>query len=524
MIFHATTFTQPYAELTACGHKLIDNRTWLPSAKYMKQRLAVHASLKLDEKDEYGLLAKNPRFPLMPAATYAYGAIIGSVRLVGWGKRHKEEWRLTGEFSDAQWDEFLSSTWLADGTKCFWVFDQPEVFKPIPCVGSLQIWKIPKDVLSEVQARSQYKGGMEVISETEVTELEEDFMPEIKWKKRIDPHYCAVQGCGRSVHGFKATGDRYYPVCKPDGEGEKLTSLATVLERAGHSVDGVVALLQLTQAEAKKLLEMAQRNGVGPAAGNVVATPGTLTDAPGNFTPSGSTGSTLVVEGGTAGPAVTPPPAPGANVSPSELVPADDPSLERATAVAIIPAAELKALHAEAMAAWEQVEGFFVVNQQGMDLAKHVATQARAQRKALDERRKQIVVPLNMAKDKVQDAFNPVLKLLDQIVDHLKARMVEGVKAIEGVQDIALANTEAAFRAGDAEGAALAAQMAQGSTVDLPAGMHTRTVVEYEVYDLNQVPREFFELSDQKVKHALKAGLIIPGIRAVEKQSAVLRG
>lgn len=486
MIYHAVTFTQPYAELAACGEKRIDNRAYAPSAKYLYQRLGVHAGLKLDEKDTFGLLARNPKFPLMPAATYSYGALIGSVRLVGWGKRAKKEWKLTGKFSDEEWDAFLSSSWLAEKTKCFWVFDQPEIFKPIPCRGSLQIWKIPADILPEVKKATKYKQEMEVISETGVHEITEELidMAQPNWKKKIDPHYCAIVGCGRSAVGYYALDDRYYPLCKPDGAGVELRSAHVVAERGG-SAEGIAALLRISTAEGQKFLE--------------------IVDKQGDVTPEPE-----------------PVPADSARHE-AEIVAPDDEGLERATAVALIPQEELKGLLENANLLWSKVENFFPTTQPALDLAKEIAATTKLEHKELDRRRKAINEPFDTGKKKVQDAFNPVLKQLLKIEEHLKERMIAGLKAVNAAQDVALQRIEEAHTQGDVHAAAHATQLAQSHSVEAPNGTFIRDLVDFEVVDISQVPGQFFVLDEAKVRDVLRAGLVIPGIRRVDRQSMTLR-
>lgn len=207
----------------------------------------------------------------------------------------------------------------------------------------------------------------------------------------------------------------------------------------------------------------------------------------------------------------------------SEIVQTDDPSIERAQAAAVIPRSTLEKALREGELLLQKLGTFEVHNQQAMDLLGNIVRTVKAQHTTLENQRKELVAPFNDGKKAVQDAFNPPLKLLDRIEARLKLLILEGQRRMQEAQDAALLAAQTAYQQGDTRGAALATQQVQATAVSMPQGVSTRMIIDFEVVDITQIPRQFFVLDEAAIKHALAAGLDIPGVRRIDRQIASVR-
>lgn len=124
----ALSIKQPWAWLIAAGHKDIENRTWQPSSGLDGQRIVIHASKLVDQLDHFHANELCRRLGITSLGEpLAYGAAIGTARVVGVYTDHQSPW-FFGPFGIE-----LADAWL-------W----PE---PVPCKGRLGLWEFPDELL-----------------------------------------------------------------------------------------------------------------------------------------------------------------------------------------------------------------------------------------------------------------------------------------------------------------------------------------------------------------------------------------
>lgn len=176
---YALTFQQPYAT-AALTVKPIDNRPHAPPEYAVGQRIAVHAGVKLDREDAWGLHARlREAFDAAGIArslmALPKGVVLGTVLLKGYVKPGA---KLNGETCEyaargvygREVDAILASEWRASGARCLWVLEEPRILKrPIPCAGALGLWRLPEAV--EVELRAQEQAALLTLAEpfTEVS-------------------------------------------------------------------------------------------------------------------------------------------------------------------------------------------------------------------------------------------------------------------------------------------------------------------------------------------------------------------
>jgi hypothetical protein len=116
----ALSFWQPYAWLIVNGHAEVDSRTWAPVEKRLGTRIAIHASKKKLTRASYeeflGMIRnlKIKDYPKSPD-DFDYGAVVGTVKLVGVTKTSKSYWAAPGYFH--------------------WLLENPRKLKPLPMKG-----------------------------------------------------------------------------------------------------------------------------------------------------------------------------------------------------------------------------------------------------------------------------------------------------------------------------------------------------------------------------------------------------
>lgn len=172
----------------------------------------------------------------------------------------------------------------------------------------------------------------------------------------------------------------------------------------------------------------------------------------------------------------------------------------------------------------QAVQGFQVSSPALADRAAEMARLARANWKALEEKRKSITVPLLAAKNAADAVFRPSLDALAEIERTLKAKVGAYHAAVE-------AERRAALRAS-------VESVAQGivPTAEIPEpprteGVTVKQVWSFEVVDPDAVPRELCSPDEEKIQKAIwyantpdRPPQEIPGVRFFLRERTILRG
>lgn len=146
----AITCLQPYATAMVSGLKPIENRPWVPRS-LLGQRIAVHAGLKVDGEDRWGVLDQclkhGLRKLLAQGLKYAglpQGAILGTVVLKGWIKIGVRAHPAGGGellglehegLTQRELRTAMKSPWRSPSSPCLWVLSEPR--------GGLSHWPVP---------------------------------------------------------------------------------------------------------------------------------------------------------------------------------------------------------------------------------------------------------------------------------------------------------------------------------------------------------------------------------------------
>lgn len=145
----ALTFIQPWGTAVLQLGKDVENRPWAPWPRVIGKRITVHAGAKVDKRDAWGLL---PQLGELDLATVPRSALLGTVRLIGFFDVRNGQQR-HGFTHDEQVLDALGSKWRAMDAKFWWVFDEPLVLpEPIPCPGSLSLWRVPAEHVPALRA------------------------------------------------------------------------------------------------------------------------------------------------------------------------------------------------------------------------------------------------------------------------------------------------------------------------------------------------------------------------------------
>lgn len=145
-VTRALSMIQPWGTAILTLGKDVENRNWPPPSAMIGKRIALHAGQKVDKADAWGLMGELAGLDLSKVPK---SALIGTVQIVGFVRPD-----LTGESMVSSYPlcmEALQSKWRSPDAKCMWTVREPRVFEtPIPCKGALGLWRIPAELLEEV--------------------------------------------------------------------------------------------------------------------------------------------------------------------------------------------------------------------------------------------------------------------------------------------------------------------------------------------------------------------------------------
>lgn len=153
------------------------------------------------------------------------------------------------------------------------------------------------------------------------------------------------------------------------------------------------------------------------------------------------------------------------------------------------------------------ITDFVIENDEQQEEVASVLRDVKARYRALEEKRKEITVPLNRALKAVNDLFRPPKAKFEALEHLLKSKIAGYLDAKEQVNRDAVENASVAESAKDALDS-----LAQVSEVAPPQGVSIRKVWKFEVTDADAVPREYCS-PDLKKIGAADPTTAIPGVR-----------
>lgn len=189
---------------------------------------------------------------------------------------------------------------------------------------------------------------------------------------------------------------------------------------------------------------------------------------------------------------------------------------------------ELAQEASKAQQALGMLHAFAIENEEDHSFAGEVLLQVKASWKELEEKRTAVTGPLNEALRTVNDWFRPVQQPLKEAERILKEKISAFIIARKAANEAAMLAAASAAQAGDGE----AALVHVGAIQDAPrvAGISVKEVWDWEVENLDEVPREFLTVDERKVREAIwyadtekRAPLPIPGLRFVLRGQVTAR-
>lgn len=179
----------------------------------------------------------------------------------------------------------------------------------------------------------------------------------------------------------------------------------------------------------------------------------------------------------------------------------------------------------QAQADLEELRAFVVVNEDDQAFAVGVIREIKQKHKQLEDRRKEITVPLRKALDSINDLFRPMREALEEGEKILKLKVASYLEARERE------NQKALLEAAEAETVEEAAEaLTQIETATPVKGTSMRHKWEAEVFRPELVPTEFLSPDLDKIEASMRASveisgepMPIPGVRFHKKPIVTVR-
>jgi len=137
----ALTLHRPWSDAIATGQKRIENRPWKPWPKIIGRDIAIHAGKQYDHKGARYMLRSGIFHPpvdvLSPTGVVAIVTVAGFVSEID----HENPW-FFGPYG-----------WILKNVR--------RLTKPIHCSGRQGLWRVPNDVVRELQ-KLEVGHGLEV--------------------------------------------------------------------------------------------------------------------------------------------------------------------------------------------------------------------------------------------------------------------------------------------------------------------------------------------------------------------------
>lgn len=144
---------------------------------------------------------------------------------------------------------------------------------------------------------------------------------------------------------------------------------------------------------------------------------------------------------------------------------------------------------------FNETQGFVITSSEDQELVAGILRDVKARYKLIEEKRKEITVPLNQALKAVNDLFRPARERFEEIEKNLKEQIAGYLERKE------VENAEAYQVAASASTAEEAVEaLSTFASVAPPAGVSVRYVWKFEVINPEMVPAEFCSPDPDKIK------------------------
>lgn len=179
------------------------------------------------------------------------------------------------------------------------------------------------------------------------------------------------------------------------------------------------------------------------------------------------------------------------------------------------------------------IEGLDIQTRDDQARGGEIRVQLKTIYKAIETKRKSFVNPLQDVVKKLNGEFKPKLTEITNIVGILDLKLLSYQDNLDEIARKEREKVEAQnqkkmekFEKKVADGKVTAPPILNETKVENKSSfqtkngksVYTRPLVDFEIENLELVPREYFNLDEQRVRKVIQAGGIIPGIKKVEKR------
>lgn len=174
----------------------------------------------------------------------------------------------------------------------------------------------------------------------------------------------------------------------------------------------------------------------------------------------------------------------------------------------------------------EHVLGIVVDSPESKRLALENLMQLSAKHRELDSRRRELTRPLDDSKKRIMALFRPAIDKIEFAIERLKRQLGSYEQRVLAERDAAMKTATAALAAGDSAGAEAAIAAAFARDDGHVDGAHNRTKWQYEIVDVNALPRELMEPNHSAIGALVrdqKGATSIPGVRVWSEIVPVVR-
>jgi ASCH domain len=145
----ALSVKQPWLEAITHGDKRVENRSWPAPEWAIGQVIGLHASKGFDWGAEF---PPGRKALWCPPEDLSLGAVVALARITGCHP-------LYNICNPSGVPETVCSPWAVWG-QCHWLLDEVcPLAEPVPCKGSLGLWRLPEDVEKAVREQLEVRHG-----------------------------------------------------------------------------------------------------------------------------------------------------------------------------------------------------------------------------------------------------------------------------------------------------------------------------------------------------------------------------
>lgn len=195
----------------------------------------------------------------------------------------------------------------------------------------------------------------------------------------------------------------------------------------------------------------------------------------------------------------------------------EEPLLDRVT-VYLPPKGPIIKEQKEAEELLALVRVFQITNAADLEMAAGVVKQANEAVKRLTAARTEDKKDAAKVVSDIEELYRPAIQYFEEIEQTLKGKIGQAQEYASHVQQQELQRAAMAAQAGDMATASQAQLAAASSEFTLPPGLQSADVLDFEVVNPMQIPRQYLTEDKKKIRAAIKAGeRSIPGVHIFKK-------